>query len=610
MSAATTPVGAGLARAARTAGRGGHAARLSGARGRAYAADMGLPLRLLAVPLALAAVTALAPAPARACGGFFCDSVNGVPTPVDQTGENILFVLDREAGTVEAHIQIEYTGDPQKFAWLIPVTAIPDFAVGSEPLISNLLAGTAPVYGFSAVRDCADDDRPRDNIGCSAVSLDAGGGREEGGDEGDSAGGPEVVKRAVVGAFELVVLQGGTSQEVYDWLLAGGFYQDMAALPILDEYLAEDFYFVAIKLRHDAGVDEIHPIVMTYEGDQPCVPLRLTRIAAVEDMGVRVFSLADERTVPINYRHVELNEVRLDWRSSADNYREVVARAIDAPGADGHAFITEYAGPTAVVSPLNIWDPAWSWADFEDAVPTGGGPEVMTLLADQGLVDCSVGPCVYNHPMVLPLLRAYLPAPAGAEEDSYYACIECWAEQADFSLWDGVAFARDFRERIDDPGRHAAGLLNAYPYLTRLLTVISPEEMTVDPEFVQNPDLPEVGTGHSAVLNNPCEGSNKMVLPDEQAVLLTEDDTWPEFDASMPYAARVEQMTPSGAPQELAEFSEEITAALKASNKQYSYDNGRGIGCVVGRNFGRNNAGGVLMLGVIFIVAWRGRRRR
>ena len=41
---------------------------------------------------------------ARACGGTFCD-VGPAAMPVDQTGENILFVIDE--GFVEAHVQAD-----------------------------------------------------------------------------------------------------------------------------------------------------------------------------------------------------------------------------------------------------------------------------------------------------------------------------------------------------------------------------------------------------------------------------------------------------------------------------------------------------------------------
>jgi hypothetical protein len=42
---------------------------------------------------------------ALACGGTFCDS-GPTAMPVDQTGENILFVMGD--GIVEAHVQIQY----------------------------------------------------------------------------------------------------------------------------------------------------------------------------------------------------------------------------------------------------------------------------------------------------------------------------------------------------------------------------------------------------------------------------------------------------------------------------------------------------------------------
>ena len=51
--------------------------------------------------------------PAAACGGTFCDSGPRF-MPVDQTGENIVFVM--EPGKLEAHIQIQYKKEPAKFS--------------------------------------------------------------------------------------------------------------------------------------------------------------------------------------------------------------------------------------------------------------------------------------------------------------------------------------------------------------------------------------------------------------------------------------------------------------------------------------------------------------
>jgi hypothetical protein len=83
---------------------------------------------------------------ANACGGTFCDSPppGQPPMPVQQSGENIVFVLAE--GHVEAHVQIQYTGDPTRFAWLVPVPAVPELSVGSQQLLTNLLNATVPTF--------------------------------------------------------------------------------------------------------------------------------------------------------------------------------------------------------------------------------------------------------------------------------------------------------------------------------------------------------------------------------------------------------------------------------------------------------------------------------
>src|SRR5258708_30476467 len=100
------------------------------------------PLLLLALLLASWA----AARPAVACGGTVCDT-GPRAMPVDQKGENILFVVSQ--GQVEAHIQIQYKGDAARFAWVLPVPALPDVEVGSEALFQNLLAGTVPRFGLN-----------------------------------------------------------------------------------------------------------------------------------------------------------------------------------------------------------------------------------------------------------------------------------------------------------------------------------------------------------------------------------------------------------------------------------------------------------------------------
>src|SRR5712691_1667004 len=97
---------------------------------------------------------------------------------VDQKGENILFVM--EAGKVEAHIQIQYKGDATRFAWVLPVPALPEVEVGSQALFQNLLSGTVPSFGLSQVNDCGFGNpvvtAPSRGAGIVPTAVDGGGG--------------------------------------------------------------------------------------------------------------------------------------------------------------------------------------------------------------------------------------------------------------------------------------------------------------------------------------------------------------------------------------------------------------------------------------------------
>ena len=50
----------------------------------------------------------------------------------------------------------------------------------------------------------------------------------------------------------------------------------------------------------------------------------------------------------------------------------------------------------------------------------------------------------------------------------------------------------------------AAAMFDQHPYLTRLHTTLSPEDMTNDPVFSFNPDLADVASTHEATLTYEC----------------------------------------------------------------------------------------------------------
>jgi hypothetical protein len=549
------------------------------------------------------------PPEAQACGGTFCDS-GPTAMPVDQTGESIVFWVDRSGAEpyTEAHIQIQYEGDAEDFAWIIPVTAVPEVLVGSQALFDNMLASTVPLFTINttSIGDCNSF-----GIGCAASIETAGGdalngfstgGTFGGEDGGDTNGGPDILDRGLAGAFEYVTLTGDSVQEIVDWLDVAGYAQDPDAPPILEEYLQDDFVFVAVKLKGGADVDEIHPLAIRYAGIEPCIPIKLTRIAAVDDMKIRALFLGESRVAPTNWPHVEVNLSQFDWvNGPATNYDQVVGAAIDEAG--GRAFVTEYAGTDDIISTTGIFESTWNAAAFEDIAPEA----VVDELGAQGLAFCDGFQCSFTHPQAQALLSTYLPAPSGVDEVEFWSCLDCYLDQIDPVAWSAQpGFAADFEARISGPGQHAIDMLADASYLTRMFTLLSPHEMTEDPTFHEAEGLPEVDNNINATRVNDCDGGPSYIeLPDGQQIALTDGGSMPELEGN-PAALRIQQVPMMGPPQIEVDNTDAIEALLA------EYNDTRLVGPQAGNcSIGRIRFEAVLALFAIFGIAWfnRGGRR-
>jgi hypothetical protein len=503
-------------------------------------------VRFVLAALALAGVSA--PRVAEACGGTFCD--NGpMPMPVDQTGENIAFVM--RPGMVEAHIQIQYKGEAPKFSWILPVQALPEFAVGSQGLFDKLLQGTVPTYNVTTRPDFCGD--PGGSNGFSASTSATGTGTGGAGGAGPGVP-PIVVFQKPVGAFDVTVLSSPSTQAVIQWLMDNQYQVPTNAKSLLDGYVANGFYFVAVKLTGGKGIDQIHPLVVRYPGNNPCVPIKLTSVAAVNDMGIRTFFLGSKRVVPKNYKHVQPNFVNFDWFNATTTYANLVSRAIDEMVANGKAWVTEYAGSTsaAVGGTAPLAQPGWNAAPFEGVAAVG----VVQLLQNQNFMSCIGNQCTYNHVLVLPLLRQYLPPPASIVvqgrtitdpteiEGYFYTCLACYPN-SDMTKWNAMSFASDLSKNIIEPSKNADMLLTTFPYLTRMFTTLSPVEMDLDPEFLERDGLDSVARIQlTAIQRITCDQRAGMILPDGRDVALASQGTWPVFSNRMPWAEKIDEIQP------------------------------------------------------------------
>jgi hypothetical protein len=348
-----------------------------------------------------------------------------------------------------------------------------------------------------------------------------------------------------VGSYDYVTIEIAEAADdpveaVADWLTSNGYEPSSRDAEALGPYLDRGFHLLAFKLTSRASPGAIRPVAITYESERPIIPMRATAVAAQRDMSVKVWVIGPSRAVPTSYRALVIDETRIDWLSAEtyatgtlpfggagpfggtvrrpSNYDAVVAASADEAG--GRGFVTEMAAPASQVRRA-IWSPA--------------DEEAFTLLSSQSYEDG-------------------LDALLAARE--HYAGWDGWHEAvtAATTLPDGVTIEALERnpeqhrgvvlvdvatllERIAAdvvaPVTDAAALLFEGPYLTRFYTRIDPDEMTVDPSFDYDAELPLSSNVHVARQILECgpersrdEAPWRIELP-EGDLIVGEGNDWP-----------------------------------------------------------------------------------
>ena len=484
--------------------------------------------------LALAAASAvLLSAPAAwACGGLFCNATQ----PVNQAAERILFAVDEAAGEIHMHVRITYQGPPTEFGWLLPMPPGVDTALSSEALFQALDAQHAPRFNLRTEFECA-----------QAIAADAGAGFEE----DPAGGGVAVLSREPIGPYDRAILEVDDVASLRAWLDENAFQIPEGTDSKLEPYVAAGAVFVALKLLPDSDAGDIVPLRLSFPGNRAAIPIVPTSVAADPDMGIIVHVLGDARAVPVNYRHVHINEAAIDWPNGGDNYADVVSQAVDEAG--GRAFVTDFAGPidSLIVQTLRPLTDAQAQA-FED----------LGQLGDLEAIDFGL----LRDPDVQRILISSIEPAPGLTVEAYLQCPSCNEQFAEHPI-DGAAIAARIDEEVAAPRVHLAELFAAHPYLTRLYTTLSPDEMTRDPVFSFNQNLDDVAAVRTATRHIPCDGDNPQFA---DAVIALEDgrELTPEsFEANavrrrdgmtfrggaVPAARLVEQLAADGPPELIEE---------------------------------------------------------
>ena len=574
----------------------------------ARSSQLGPVMRHLPIP-ALLCLALFHANDAGACG---CFTPPDPSVPIVQAGERIAFAMAN--GQVTAHIQIQYKGSASDFGWILPLPSVPTLELGADELFTQLIATTQPKYEVKRVYEgnCSFDPSRRGfGGGPTPAAGGAGGGGGQGG--GDANSPSPLVYQDSIGPYDYAVLKADTKDDMLKWLADNRYFVPAGTDGAVGPYIHPGSFFLALKLKKGNDVGDLQPVVVHYASDLPMIPLVLTSVAANPHMGIQVWMLGAGRAIPRNYYHTVINDAKLDWINGAQNYNDVIIAATgEAP--DKHSFVTEYAGSSSVMQNL-LNRPGRFGAQADLAAQGTDVAFVQHLLANQFPLTSQT----------IAVLQKYIPVPAALSQSprqfysnlGYYLGAYRQQNPQVFTGWvesfQPAMMAQELWDRVVTPTLAAGALFDQSPYLTRLYTTLSPEDMNKDPVFSYNPGLKSYPNVHNGTLTYHCGFFGDHGIANTAATLRTEEGWVVDYPAGTgsnrgggvgfaapggPSSQRIEILREQGNPDVLVDNTSQISHAL----------GGSGCGVTVGGRASRQAVGlaGLILVAALLLI---GRRR-
>lgn len=386
---------------------------------------------------------------AEACGGCFIPP----SSPSVVTGHRM--ALSMSPTQTVLWDQIQYAGDPEDFAWVLPVKPGAVIQTSTDAFFETL-EGFSVVQVQQANVDCGNSGG---GIGCGGdIAAEAAG-------AADGSGGRtvDVVHHGTVGPYETVTLRTDTEGALNEWLDDHGYNVDDETQPIIDAYVAEGFDFIALRLQPGQGVRSMTPVRIVTEGADPTLPLRMVAAGAGPEVNLVLYVISEGRWKVENFPEAEIPRELVSWDFATEesNYAELRNLALEEQ--NGRGWLTAYAQQGVLHQ------------QFDN---TGfGGPGFLTTYFNQAfsnaeiMRDCSINQNGVQQDPINPEDVVVNPCTLGPDGETE-VCGEVGVGQTD---------ARELAcEGADDVAMALTGLHPADVWVTRLEANLPREALDVD----------------------------------------------------------------------------------------------------------------------------------
>ncbi|MBN4050424.1 DUF2330 domain-containing protein [Desulfobulbus sp. AH-315-M07] len=270
------------------------------------------------------ALTAATPQEAEACGGCFVPPAENTLV----TGHRMILSVSKTKTTLID--QIEYSGDPQSFAWVLPIKGQAELATVPDVMF-NQLGFDSTVSVIPPPVNCPDYG------GCPGVGESLSVASGTGGMGGDSDGGVTVISQEVVGPYETVQLAATDPQALFNWLDGHGYQLPDDIAPIVASYIDADFNFLALRLVPGIGVSSMEPIAVSLPGGSPTLPLRMVAAGTGVTTTVTLYVLSEGLMEATSHPTFTIPEEAVVWRYATgdSNYTDLRKSAYDSSNGFG-----------------------------------------------------------------------------------------------------------------------------------------------------------------------------------------------------------------------------------------------------------------------------------
>jgi hypothetical protein len=268
---------------------------------------------------AVAAIVVATEGDARACGGCFTPPAMQNGSVV--TDHRMIFSISEQQTTL--YDEIEYSGAPDSFAWVLPIQGQVTVGLSADTLFSAFDNATSVSIVAPPRTVCQT---------CGGCAFRGGtSGSSSGGGGEDAGASVTVLSQQIVGPYATAQLKSTDPNALITWLKdpKNGPYQvPDSVTPIIAAYVQAGFDFLAIKLVPGAGVKAMRPISVTSPGAGTTLPLRMVAAGTGATVGITLWIVGDGRYEAKNFTDFTIlpSDITWDFSTSESNYSTLQAQ--------------------------------------------------------------------------------------------------------------------------------------------------------------------------------------------------------------------------------------------------------------------------------------------